>query len=293
MKFVVTSDWHIKKENPEYRVDNYLETALKKVQFIIDHANKNDARVLIAGDIFDSPRVGFYVLNRLMEILRTANEPPIVCYGNHDTTFHSADLTKTPYHNLLVSGTVVEGADLGDVVIHPVGWECTDVSPIENEVNILLGHIPTFESTVPFWSENGKTPTTLKRAFPGFDYYIVGDIHTPFVKKNVINPGSLLRSGIDQYDYEPRIYELCTDKGTINEVKIPIEPAASVFDTPKKTMADTRDVKALNEFIATLQSDQKEKPNFKNTLSSVVKQSEAPEPVVKIISDILEEVYGR
>ena len=293
MKFLCTADWHIRKEPPKYRIDNYLETLLQKVEHIVNRANELEATILIAGDIFDSPRLGYSVSNELTKVLKQADNKPISCFGNHDTTFHSQDLSNTPFSNLVVNGNIIAestGFLPVGVAVTLVGWESElpEVRP-EADVNILLGHISCFENTVPFWSTDGLTPETLKKKFPGFDYYVVGDIHIPFAKDNVINPGSLCRSTIDQVDYKPGYYILDTEDGSINREEIPVKPSSEVFNLDQKDIDELKDVKALNEFIHSIKYSG-DRPNFRNVLNHVVKETKATQPVIDIITETLEEL---
>ena len=291
MKFLCTADWHIRKENPKYRKDDYLAAQLKKVEWIVDYANKEDATILLAGDIFDSPKAGYGTVNAVNNLLRRAKYKTVTCFGNHDTTFHSQDLSNTPYGNLLVSERIVENQIFfnGMTTIHSLGWEGVAPKPTEGDTNILLGHVSVFEKEVPFWCENGIAAKQAEKLYPGFDYYVFGDIHIPFVKGNVINPGSLTRSTIGQIDYTPGFYMLDTDNGSIEHVLLPIESKEDVFDLDQQELDSLKDVKALNSFIDTIKYSG-DKPKFETVLDDVIKQAKAPQPIINIINDVLEEI---
>lgn len=291
MKFLCTADWHVRKENPKYRKDDYLAAQLTKIEFLVKYANKKDAMILLAGDIFDSPKAGYGTVNAVSKILSTSKYQVITCFGNHDTTFHSQDLSNTPYGNLLVSGRIVENPIFfhNMTTIHSLGWEGKAPTPTEGDTNILLGHVSVFEKEVPFWCENGLAAKQIKKMYPGFDYYVFGDIHIPFVKKNIINPGSLTRSTVGQVDFKPCAYLLDTELDTIEKVMIPIEDKEIVFNLDQQEMDKMKDVKALNSFIDAI-NYAGDKPKFRTVLESVVKQSKASEEVVEVINSVLEEV---
>jgi DNA repair exonuclease SbcCD nuclease subunit len=291
VKFLCTADWHVRKENPKYRKDDYLGTQIKKIEWIVKTANKLDACLLIAGDIFDSPKAGYAVTNQVAKVLKKANHKVITCFGNHDTTFHSQDLSNTPYGNLIVNNVIIENETFFEKMhsIRSWGWESSGKSPEKGDTNILLGHVSVFEKEVPFWCENGITAKQVKKLYPGFDWYVFGDIHIPFVSKNIINPGSLTRSTIAQTDFKPRVYLLDTDDGTIKKIMIPIKPAEEVFNFEQQEMDKMKDVKALNSFIDTLKYSGNS-PNFRNVLDDVIKQSKASEEVIEIINTVLEEI---
>jgi len=287
MKFVCSADWHTRLEAPKYRKDNYFQTMLEKIRWIVKFTNDENAILLIAGDIFDSPKLGYAVTNAVSEELKKLDIAPVACFGNHDTTFHSQDLSNTPYGNLLVHKVIREGLNLDGVQIHSLGWEAKEPTPTKGKLNILLGHVSVFEDDVPFWCENGMTAKQAGRRYPGFDWYVFGDIHIPFYKGKVINPGSLTRSAISQVEYSPRIYLLNTNNEAVESVDIPIQPAEEVFDLDQKEMDAVRDVKALNSFIDTIKYSG-EKPSFRVVLDDVVKQADVSDEVVEILNEVLE-----
>jgi len=291
MKFLCTADWHVRKENPKYRKDQYFETQIKKIEWIVKKANELDAHLLIAGDIFDSPKAGYAVTNRVSRELQKMVYSVITCFGNHDTTFHSQDLSNTPYGNLIVSKVIEEDRTFFNEMtsIKSLGWEGEIPTPWKGDTNILLGHVSVFEKEVPFWCENGITAKQIKKLYPGFDYYVFGDIHIPFVSKNIINPGSLTRSTTAQVDFKPRVYLLDTEKGSSEEIEIPIEPAEKVFNLDQQEIDKMKDVKALNSFIDTIKYSG-DKPNFKSVLDDVIKQANATDEVIEVINTVLEEI---
>lgn len=291
MKFLCTADWHIRKENPKYRKDAYFEAQIEKVKWIIQKANDLDAHLLIAGDIFDSPKAGYMVTNRVSRELQRMVNSVITCFGNHDTTFHSQNLSNTPYGNLIVNRVIEENTTFFTemVSIVSLGWEGAEPKPVKGDTNILLGHVSVFEKEVPFWCTNGITAKQANRMYSEFDYCIFGDIHIPFVDGKIINPGSLSRSTTAQVDFQPRAYFLDTEIGKITEILIPIEPSETVFNFDQQEIDKMKDVKALNSFIDTILYSG-DKPNFKVVLDDVVKQAKASEEVVEIINTVLEEI---
>jgi DNA repair exonuclease SbcCD nuclease subunit len=288
MKFICTADWHIRLENPKYRKDKYFETQLRKLEWLVAKANEEEAMLLIAGDLFDSPKAGYTVSNAVGTILKKLNIPAVACFGNHDTTFHSQNLSNTPYGNLLVHNVIREGLILSDVEIHPVGWESEAPKPTKGKLNILLGHVSVFEKEVPFWCSDGIAAKQVEKIYPGFHYYVFGDIHIPFVTNKIINPGSLTRATAGQIDFEPRIYLLDTDKDTIESILIPMESSSTVFNLEQRELDALKDVKSLNTFIDTIKYSG-DKPKFRNVLDEVVKQASVSKEVIEIINQVMEE----
>ncbi|MCK5344265.1 MAG: metallophosphoesterase, partial [Candidatus Heimdallarchaeota archaeon] len=57
MKYILTADWHIRDTTPRCRTDNYWMKQWNKINQVLQIAQEEDAVVLIAGDVFDKPRV--------------------------------------------------------------------------------------------------------------------------------------------------------------------------------------------------------------------------------------------
>lgn len=289
MKFLCSADWHIRKENPKYRKDHYLLTSLRKAKYIVEYAYKENAIIIIAGDIYDSPKAGYGVTNAVTAILKKSKFPISTCFGNHDTTFHSQDLSNTPYGNLLVNNIIEENYYDEAISIHSLGWESKAPTPTDGKLNILVGHVSVFENEVPFWCENGISAKQVEKLYPGFDYYVFGDIHIPFATDKIINPGSLTRSTIGQVDFEPCFYMLDTCKETIEKVFIPIEDKEVVFNLDQQELDKMKDVKALNSFVDTIKYSG-DKPKFRSVLDDVIKQANPGEAVVSIVNEVLEAI---
>lgn len=91
MEFVLVTDCHIKKSSNVRTDEDYLGTLLKKLDFCIECANKWDARLVMAGDFFDTPTVPDLVKNRTIKVLKKAKKLPWTIYGNHCTLFNNPD----------------------------------------------------------------------------------------------------------------------------------------------------------------------------------------------------------
>ena len=86
MKFICTDDWHIRNSTPRHRVDNFTETQMNKIAFIIELALKRNAWILIAGDIFNSAKEPYKLIweyknytltDDVMDLVSTATQKAI------------------------------------------------------------------------------------------------------------------------------------------------------------------------------------------------------------------------
>jgi len=291
MKIVACADLHFQKESPKYRKDNYFQTQVGKLGWIVNLANQIEGRLFIAGDIFDSSKAGYAVTNTLMRVLGELDQLPVACFGNHDTHYHSSELSNTPFGTLLASETIIcEDISLGKVQVTMLNWGVEPAKPVLGKINILLGHVSVFKEAVPFWAEDSEayTPKSLRKRYPGYEYYITGDIHDPFERNNVINPGSMCRMNQGQVDFLPRVYVLDTDTGKIELHYIPVEPSENVFDLDGADLDKAKDTKALNDFVGALRLNESgDKPNFRNVLDLVIKEVKPPQESIDIIADII------
>ncbi len=106
-KAIVTGDLHFRGTNPRARLDDFqeaLETKLSEVVSIA-HLYKTDC-IIIPGDIFDGPAASWGTVARLMRILyTTANCPVLTVNGNHDIFGgNKQSKFRTPYGFLVQTG---------------------------------------------------------------------------------------------------------------------------------------------------------------------------------------------
>jgi len=253
VKYLACGDLHITNKQPRYRCDNYWETIQHKLKFIIDTANERDAQILIAGDIFDSSRMGYEVTNIIISMFHEAHKIPLCIAGQHDLKYHT-DLDKCPLYTLALAGAVkiidgvfenIAGAGFGDPIP-------------EDKAQILITHTTITESTPPFFLEDAIPAKKFMRMNPQFEIIVSGDYHVPFVKRLgkqvLINTGTLIRNKKDMHGYVPYIWEIIIDDGVvIEQVEVPHEPYSKVFDLEgieyDKDHGITIDTERLKELI--------------------------------------------
>ena len=84
-KVLVIHDVHIKAATPINRLDNYFETTLNKLRYIVDAANEGNYDVILCtGDLFDSPVVSIQTLLATYGVFSELNMPFLMPVGNHD-----------------------------------------------------------------------------------------------------------------------------------------------------------------------------------------------------------------
>jgi DNA repair exonuclease SbcCD nuclease subunit len=270
MKLLSCSDWHVRASNPISRKDDYVETLFKKIQQLVDKAVELNCPIICAGDLLDGPTVPYWLLNRLIRVLQPAAVVAII--GNHETlqhninhiqdtalwTLHEAEAIALPC--LEYPGPLMYSWDGDNVSLACVHFGQAPQGPVKGYTNILVSHDSVFEDKVPFFME-GKayTAAEYKEKYPGYDFYLCGDIHQPCNRGGVLVSGSMMRSNIIQKDYRPRFYEIDT---------VTKEVVTHYFEVEEDVWRDVLDVQATEGFSAELQgltdviTERMEKPDY-------------------------------
>jgi len=207
MKYIFTADWHIRSDNPICRVDDFLDIQKKILLQIRDIAFKENACILVAGDIFDKARIEPYFEIMLIDIFKRCEM--YVVAGNHELLYHRLDN--------------IDKSSLG-VLIRQDNWTLLQTSSnhcfdtfkgfsygenIENGKNLVLLHKYCEMYNLPDYIENGITAEYLCNNYD-YDIFVTGDNHHSFVyaKKNkiVFNPGCITRQNVNLKKYQPVIF---------------------------------------------------------------------------------------
>ncbi len=229
--FIACGDLHAEKNSPHYRKDKYWETWQRKMLWIVGLANERGARLLIAGDLFNTSRVPPDVTNVVLAIFNEAHFTPYVVAGQHDLKYHTG-MEKTPLFTLALAGAVriIQGQHNE---FTGAGFE-EEIPAIENR--FLITHTCITESDPPFYLEDAIAATKFMRQHPGYKIIISGDYHVPFMKKLgdriLINTGTIIRNKKDMRKYVPYVWHISIDDGdtTVKKIEVPHEPYDEVFD---------------------------------------------------------------
>lgn len=86
MRYVYTTDEHFTSKQPKNRLDNYLESMLKKLGEVVEFVNENNVDIwLSGGDFFDTNVEKTPLLNKIMRVLSGLKRktPILIIPGNH------------------------------------------------------------------------------------------------------------------------------------------------------------------------------------------------------------------
>jgi len=271
---ILTADWHIRASSPQYRVDDYAKTILNKIEFIVETANKYNADIIVAGDIFHNIKVGIRTINKLIQILRKLKGDCYTVPGQHDLEGHNETLDPTPYYNLMEAGVICNLSSNPVNNIYGVGWEQAlgDVST-DDESILVVHHCITPDKPPFFLEDSAMSAQEILDSCAEFQYIVSGDYHVPFVIKDdgryLINCGSISRSNKDQIDYQPMIHLLEIDKNKVTSINIPIEAGDKVFHIPNEISFDSQFSDHIQEILDATSKD--EKPDFITTVRVIMK----------------------
>lgn len=284
-KYIVSADWHLRDDRPLCRKDvNWLGQQEDDLTFIVNEANKRDAELIIAGDVYDVPRVSPSVSNMLVQVLSKATVPVHIIAGNHSLQYHNQE-------NLMNSsiGALSLLENLGIRY-----YECVDNSEdgifehavqISDEITII--HTLTFpnKDSVPFGAK-AQAPEDLFKKYPT-KYLITGDYHRNFLASEndrlLINPGCINIQTADMLDYQPVIYYLDTDTSFVDVISIPVN--REVLTDNHLTEKKERDNR-ITSFIETVKKHGMISLSFEDNLRKAITLNNVDSNVVSIIEEI-------
>ena len=107
-RYILAADLHIRSSKPQFRIDKFEATVLRKVAFIVYCANKSKADILFAGDIFHNILVKTRLINKVIRILKKCKGKIYAIPGQHDMENHSDDLLPSPFLTLAEAGVIID-----------------------------------------------------------------------------------------------------------------------------------------------------------------------------------------
>jgi DNA repair exonuclease len=236
MRFLLTSDWHIRSNRPKSRIDNYKETLFGKIKWVLDQ----DLIVLQAGDFFDSPFAPYSLTLETLKLLQKTPCCIYTIYGQHDLRYHtSKENTPLAILNEVGEIAIVNNTKfLSDLDIYGCSYNEQIPTIInKNKFNILLIHKMMIQDKL--W--DAQTGHTNARPFlmnNKFDLIVSGDNHQFFIEEYngrfLVNPGSLMRSTTAQKEHKPRVIIFDTEDKTCLVKNIPIKPIEEVMKFDEK-----------------------------------------------------------
>ena len=284
IKLVFMTDTHGRANNPVSRKDDFPQTILNKIEWVVNYANMNNAYILHGGDWIHRPDTSPTWISALAKILIKAEKPVLSVLGNHDIySYNISTFKRTPLSILEACDCVhfissdkpyiiQDGEDkiqITGVSAHPLldrGGRVSDYILTSKQypaVHIVHGFLAnkSWPADVPHTLINDVCENNCA------DVILTGHEHSGYniVEKNGIkfcNPGSLARVTASVGDMRDtvQIAEITYDNNTFDIKLVPVtvaKPAEEVLDRKELVEEKSRE-QFLNVFSEKLISIQQE-----------------------------------
>jgi DNA repair exonuclease SbcCD nuclease subunit len=245
MKILLTSDWHIRSDQPLCRLDDFQETqkkTLKEIRRI--YVDSNCDYMIVAGDIFHRPRpIKPQELEVMISTIFKGCNVKFIA-GNHELLWHKFENFGKSSLAVL---NMIPGFELLDQDSEEIKGFSFGIDIKKSEEKIAVIHKFCSENKLPFFINDGVLAKDLIEY--GYDLVVTGDNHKTFTFKKdgcfVINPGCITRQNVGEIDYKPSVYIYSTDK------KYPLK--FELLDN-KKSVIDTSHIENKKDRDARIES---------------------------------------
>lgn len=241
---IATADVHLSENPPSARSTepDWFAAQARQLRWLKALAAELHCPVVVAGDIFDKSMGTTRLVNFV------ADEFPFsyAIAGNHDLPYHNLDrVSISSYGSLIRSKRIV---DIGNGVIR-ISSHGTSIAlhgfpygvppkACEKQADIDVAVVHQF-----VWNGTSNLLNILydshikmvKPRFPGYDFYVFGDNHGPFIEGNFVNCGAFYRRVKADKDYQPAVALIYRDR--IEFSPIPVED--DVFSVSKSVPKET------------------------------------------------------
>lgn len=257
-----------------------------------------DSIILCTGDVLHSYDQPPELLNLLMK-----NMPMIFSIpGNHDMPEHSyLEMERSAYTTLVHAGLIINLEKRqpykinGEtrIIVFPFGHgskitPCPETSKKVQKIALVHEYVWSEGHTHPGAPQSQHVSEFAKRC-AGYDWVFVGDNHSPFIYKNIINCGGFMNRSSDEKDKSCYAYRL-QGNNPIKSVKLDRSQDRwrdkEVSEKIDSGIESSIDAEQLIETLIQLGSDS---INFANCLTRHLDKIGADKSVRKLVNQIMEE----
>jgi len=237
MILLLISDMHLSTDRPFSRSDDFEETQKKKLEYVFQRAQQEDAVIIQAGDLCDRPR-NWVLCHWLASFLESWQTPFYMVRGQHDIYMRSdiapttvLVLEQTGLIQLLDNKTTYWTGTRIEIGITgvPFGQDPPSRPPVY-DLNILVIHAPIADIPIPGMPEFVDARKFAEKN-KGYDLILCGDIHRHFLIKTkyntILNTGPMIRREATEYNFQhqPCFYLFDTETRELRREIIPHAPA--------------------------------------------------------------------
>jgi predicted phosphodiesterase len=296
MKILCIADTHFRKLKPRNRLDkDYLATQISKYKWVEQLALEHSAVIAHGGDVTDTWEQSDWVKQAIFEAMLPTDK--IAVWGQHDLRNHkfrdncSLSVLVASKHVLIAGKDPIRYED-EKVSFYGASWN-EDVPEIvtPDDFNVLLTHRMVVDNE-RLWEAQERFVTAQNfLTDTSFDLIVSGDNHQTFTYRSgsqtLINPGSLMRSKIDQINHKPCVFMFDTSNLTFEQFFIPCKPPEVVLDLERVEDEKSRYEK-LNDFTQALIEDREQSGlDFEENAREAEKAVGLEEGVSEIVWEII------
>ena len=302
MKLLLLSDVHLSSKTPIGRLDDYRKTCLRKFEYVLKYAQKINAQIIQAGDLFDKPRDWFMLLD-IIKLLKRYNRSICCVFGQHDTYMYSIENREYTAMGVLLQNQLAINLNDSPLTINENNFTLYGTNfnpdlqipkPITKGLNILVAHATISDQSL-YPGQQYYSAKKFLQDYKAFDLILCADIHRHFYFSDkgryLVNTGPMMRKEASHYNFshEPCFYVYDTETKKLSRGKIPCEPAKKVLS--RKHIESTVEADTMLEtFIAAVRDDKMEVgANLVDNIHKFLKKNK----IDKTISNIIEEVMSR
>ena len=259
MKLAVIGDVHIADVAPSTRKDDYKETVLGKLKFIIDRVNADPAykAILMVGDLFHK-KIPFHnshsMISALLALFGQSKCPIYIIPGNHDIHGNMSTFENQPMNVLIESGVLkmLDGSTPVELYSNDAGLEtrvslngCPFRQTMESKSAVAeyeLKHLENADFRISMFHQM-ILPDGKKFFLDYVNFSDLQDVHTDMIicghyhegftpsvckvgEMYFVNGGSITRGTAEQANFEkaPKFV-------TLEILKLPFEVRVKYADT--------------------------------------------------------------
>lgn len=289
--YACLSDPHLTWGKPISRLDDVKLTGLKKFNYVLDWCNKNNAQLLIPGDLTDSAH-GWYLYLELIKLFLNYRIELLVVYGQHDMYFRTRETTIL---NALAKNNFVKVVTENNFAgLYGYSWQdSTDIKIEKTKAKVLLIHAPITTNQL-YPNQVFMDARKFLRENKQFDLIVCGDIHRKFMVEYqgrfIVNSGPMLRLDADEYMFEhkPGFWVYDTNRKEVNWQEIPHEEADIVLS--RVHIERRKEVEfMMKDFIDSISEQVNFDMDFESNIVNFIKMNKVEEEVQDILKEVMKD----
>lgn len=303
MKFIFVGDPHFSDVGVSSRLDDYMETSLDKLRFLVDLAQKLKAHLVFAGDTFQQNLYNAYYRSQIRHLMSQAFCITVIGNHNGDTIRSNYSTWKErEVGDFIASGVLMHIDSFREANPNFLGLNAYQYKPEDlpgkilkaDSVQYIFAHsfIDVSSDELSFSSQ------ALKRAFPNLKTIFAGHDHQRYEPityggVTILRPGSMMRTSSKEDSKRiPSVYFYDTDTDQYEEISIACaKPYDMVFKVEAKIVAADAE-RQVDTFISSVSGMKSEESSVSKVVLDMVSQLEDSELKKDIKADLSKVGFG-